>query len=67
MSKKDVTYDYTDSFSRSDKTGSPTKKEFYTILNAYDEHISDEDNDYAEKVWKKFKLENMGQITMIYI
>lgn len=65
MSKKGVTYDYTDRFSKFDRTGSPTKKEFYTILN--DEHISDEDNEYAEKVWKKFKLENMGQITMIYI
>ena len=55
MSKKGVyPYDYIDSFSKFDKTESPTKEEFYSILN--DWHISDEDYEHAQKVWKKFKL-----------
>ena len=66
MSKKGVyPYGYIDSFSKFDKTESPTKEEFYNILN--DQHISDEDFEHAQKVWKKLKLKNMGQTTMIYI
>ena len=66
MSKKGVyPYDYIDSFSKFDKTESPTKEEFYNILN--DQHISDEDYEHAQKVWKTLKLKNMGQTTMIYI
>ena len=66
MSKKGVyRYDYMDSFSKFDKTESPTKEEFYSILN--DQHISDEDYEHAQKVWKTLKLKNMGQSTMIYI
>lgn len=41
------------------KTDLPRKEEFWSILN--DEHISNEDYKHAQKIWKKFKLKNMGE------
>ena len=57
-------YDYMDSFDKfNDKL--PTKEEFYSILN--DEHISDEDYQHAQNVWKKFNLKNMGEYHDLYL
>ena len=43
----------------------PTKDDFYSILN--DEHISDTQYVYAIKVWKMFKLKNMGKYHDLYL
>ena len=60
MSKKGIySCDYMDSFENFNKTSSPNKNEFYSILN--DEHMTDEQSKHAKKVWKGFKLQNMGE------
>lgn len=59
MSKKGVyPYDYMDSFENFNKTELPTKEQFYSILN--DGHITNEQYNYAQNIWKKFKLKNIG-------
>ena len=65
MAKKGVyPYDYMDSFDKFNYK-LPTKEEFYSILN--DEHISDEDYQHAQNVWKKFNLKNMGEYHDLYL
>jgi len=59
MSKKGIyPHDLMDSFEKHDKTELPSKEEFYGILN--DEHITDEQYNHAQEVWKKFRLKNGG-------
>ena len=66
MRKKGIyPYDFMDSFEKFDKTGLPTKDEFYSILN--NEHISDEDYKHAQIIWNKFKLSNMGEYHDLYL
>ena len=66
MTKKSVyPYDFMDSFDKFNKTELPNKNEFYSLLN--DEHISDEQYDHAKKVWKTFKIENMGRYDDLYL
>ena len=48
-----------DSFNRFSEKKLPNKDDFYSILN--DEHISDTQYVHAIKVWKTFKLTNMGE------
>ena len=65
MAKKGVyPYDYMDSFKKFKKQ-LPSKEDFYSILN--DEHISDEDYQHAQNVWKKFNLKNMGEYHDLYL
>ena len=54
-----------DSFKKFKKTKLPSKEQFYSILN--DETISDEDYKHAQKVWKTFNLENMGDYHDLYL
>ena len=54
-----------DSFEKFDKTELPTKEEFYSILN--DGHITDEYYEHAKNIWKKFKLQNMGEYHDLYL
>ena len=66
MTKKGVyPYDYMDSFDKFKMTELPSKEEFYSQLN--DEHISDKQYDHAKKVWKTFKVENMGVYHDLYL
>ena len=66
MSKKGVyPYDYMDCFHKFDDTQLPSKEEFYSELN--NEHISDDDYEHAKKVWKKFKLNTMGDYHDLYL
>ena len=66
MRKKGIyPYDFMNSFEKFDKTGLPTKDEFYSILN--NEHISDEDYKHAQIIWNKFKLSNMGEYHDLYL
>ena len=43
----------------------PNKDDSYSILN--DEHISDTQYVHAIKVWKTFKLKNMGEYHDLYL
>ena len=55
MKKKGVyPYDYMDSFEKMNSTKLPSKNDFYSILNK--EHITDEQYQRAQNVWKTFKL-----------
>ena len=66
MTRKGIyPYDHMDSFDKFNKTELPTKEEFYSILN--DENIEDEDYQHAQKVWKTFKLSNMGEYHNLYL
>ena len=58
-------YDYMDSFDKFEDTVLPTKDQFYSLLN--DEHISDEDYNHAQKVWKMFSMKNMGDYHDLYL
>ena len=52
-------YDYMDSFKRFSENKLPNKDDFYSILS--DEHIFDTQYVHAIKVWKTFKLKNIGE------
>ena len=58
-------YDYMDSFDKFEDTVLPTKDQFYSLLN--DEHISDEDYNHAQKVWKTFSMNNMCDYHDLYL
>ena len=57
-------YDYMDSFDKFNEK-LPSKEDFYSILN--DEHISNEDYQHAQTVWKEFKLKTMGEYHDLYL
>ena len=66
MSKKGVyPYDYMDSFEKFNQTELPAKEHFYSILN--DQDIRNDEYDHAKKVWKTFKLKNMGEYHDLYL
>lgn len=58
-------YSYMDSFKRYEETQLPTKDLFYNQLK--DKNISDEDYDYALRIWEDFELKNLGEYTDIYV
>ena len=58
-------YGYMDSFNRFSEKKLPNKNDFYSILN--DESISDTQYVHAIKVWKTFKLKNMGEYHDLYL
>ena len=66
MSQKGVySYDFMDSFEKFDQTELPTKEQFYSILN--DQHITNDEYNHTKKVWKTFKLKNMGEYHDLYL
>ena len=58
-------YDHMDSFEKFEETQLPTQEKFYSILN--NEHISDEDYQHAQNVWKTFDMKNMGDYHDLYL
>ena len=65
MARKGVyPYDYMDSFDKFNEK-LPPKEEFYSILN--DEHISDEDYEHAQNVWKTLGCKTMGDYHDYYL
>ena len=58
-------YDYMDSLNRFSANKLPNKDNFYSILN--DKHISDTQYLHVIKVWKAFKLEDMGEYNNLYL
>ena len=66
VSRKGVyPYDYMDSFDKFEDRQLPGKDEFYSTL--IDENITDEDYEHAQKVWKTFKMNDMGDYHDLYL
>lgn len=42
----------------------PTKDEFYSQL--YDEHVSDEDYEHAQRVWQHFNMQELEEYVRLY-
>ena len=58
-------YEYMDSWERFNETSLPDKESFYSELNKED--ITDEDYAHAQKVWKVFKIKNLGEYHDLYV
>ena len=58
-------FEYIDSWERFNETTLPNKKYFYSEL--YLEDIIDEDYIHAKKVFKEFKLKNLGDRHDLYV
>ena len=58
-------YEYMDSWERFSVTSLPSKKDFYSNLNMED--INDIDYRHANNVFKRFKLENLGDYHDLYV
>ena len=54
-----------ESWERFDETSLPDKKTFYSELNW--KEITDKDYMYAQKVFEKFKLRNLGEYHDLYV
>ena len=54
-----------DSFERFNESILPNKKAFYSKLNL--ENITDKDYIDAKKVFKEFKIKNLGQCHYLYV
>ena len=66
MSQKGVyPYDFMDSFEKFNQMELPTNDHFYSILN--DQHITDDEYDHTEKVWKTFNIKTMGEYHDLYL
>ena len=58
-------YDYVDSLEKLNEKSLPPKEAFFSRLN--DEHVSDEDYQHAQKVWKEFGLESLREYHDLYL
>ena len=58
-------YEYMDSWNKLNELKLPSKDKFYSKLNMSD--VSDKDYDHARKVWKEFKIKNMGEYHDLYL
>ena len=58
-------YEYMDTWEKFDETSLPDKKSFYSILTM--ENISDIDYRHGTNVFKKFKLNNLGEYHDLYV
>ena len=58
-------YEYMDNWEKSDQTLLPNKEAFYSNLNMED--ITDTDYRHANKVFKEFKLKNLGEYHDLYV
>ena len=64
--RKDVyPYEYMDNWERFDETSLPDKESFYSSLNM--ENIDDIDYRHGSKVFKIFKLKNLGECLDLYV
>ena len=66
MTKKGVyPYDYMNSFEKFEDNKLPKKENFFSIMN--NEHITDEEYQHAQNVWKTFNLKTMGEYHDLYL
>ena len=66
MKRKGVfPYEWLDSVEKFKFQFLPQKAEFFSTLN--DEGISDDDNQFAQKIWNEFQMKNMGNFHDTYL
>ena len=66
MTKKGVyPYDYMNSFEKFEDSRLPKKEDFFSIMN--NEHITDQEYQHAQTVWKTFNLKTMGEYHDLYL
>lgn len=58
-------YDWMNSLAKFTETSLPSIEHFYNRLT--DSNISQNDYDFAKKIWKKFNIKNMQEYTDIYL
>ena len=58
-------YEYMDDWERFNETMLPSKESFFSELNLED--ITDEDYVHAQKVWKVFKIKDLGEHHDLYV
>ena len=58
-------YAYMDSWERFDENKIPPKEAFYSELSL--ENTTDKDYEHVKKVWKVFKIKNLGQFHDLYV
>ena len=58
-------YDYMNSWDRMEETELPPKEEFYSKLT--EQHITDEEYQHAQTVWKSFGCKTMGDYHDLYM
>ena len=58
-------YDYIDSSARFAETELPPKEAFFNQLT--NSHISDEDYEFAQEIWKDFHLSDLGEYHDLYV
>ena len=58
-------YEYMDCWKKFKEESLPDKESFYSELN--NEHITDEDYEYAQKVWSTFNIKNLGEYHDLYV
>ena len=66
MTKKGIyPYDYMNGIEKFSEEKLPPKEAFYSKLN--DCGVSDEDYEYAQKIWKEFEIKNLGEYHDLYL
>lgn len=65
LRKQVYAYDYMDNETKFNETELPPKDAFYNTLT--EEHISDDDYEHAQNVWRKFNIENIGECNKIFV
>ena len=58
-------YEYMDGSERFQEKKLPPKEEYFSKLSGKD--ISDKDYEFAQEIWKTFKLKNLGQLHDLYM
>lgn len=58
-------YDYISSWNKLDECELPPQEEFYSQLT--DTHISDDEYQFAQLVWREFNIENIGEYADLYM
>ena len=58
-------HEYMDSWEKLNEASLPDKEHFYSKLNK--ENVTDEDYAHAQKVWKVFKIKNLGGYHDLYV
>ena len=58
-------YEYMDCWEKIKEESFPDKESFYSELN--NEHVTDEDYEYAQKVWSTFSIKNLEEYHDLYV